>query len=54
MFFSGCICDKCGALIYWRRGNNRPPYNKGELTTMLRKEGWSVGKDKVLCEECRR
>lgn len=53
MFFSGCICDKCGASIYWKTGK-RPPLNKGELTRYIRKEGWSVGKDKILCDECRR
>nr|DAX39511.1 MAG TPA: hypothetical protein [Caudoviricetes sp.] len=52
MFFSGCICDKCGASIYWKTGN-RPPLNKGELTRYVREDGWSVGKDKILCDKCR-
>lgn len=44
---SGAKCDVCGKMLYYKR-----IYGKGELTRMLRKNGWSVG-EYTKCKDCR-
>ena len=46
MIITGAKCDKCGT-VKWADG----VYTKKEMTVVLRKKGWTVGK-RTICSDC--
>lgn len=54
MLFSGYECDKCGVQVVYGGYKLSPPATKVHLIRFARRDGWSVGKEKILCPNCRR
>ena len=52
-YFSGYICDECGVMEYIDTAT-KSPYNKKTLVDSARRNGWSIGKEKIVCPNCRK
>lgn len=47
MFISGGICDRCGRVQY-----GIAIMSKKIVVKKLRNDGWTIGKDQMLCPTC--
>lgn len=53
-FYSGIRCDECGTAFESEGFNADEVLSISWLKHSARREGWSVGKDKLLCPKCRK
>lgn len=53
-FYSGYECDKCGVSYQSEGMSAHEVYSITHLRRMAKNYGWSVGKEKLLCDACRR
>jgi len=47
-FITGVQCDKCGKRMFWN-----VVWAKKYLVKFSREKGWSIGKEKIHCPECK-
>lgn len=52
-FYSGFRCDKCGTTYESEGFDASAVHSITHLKRHARMYGWSVGKDKILCPNCR-